>query len=267
MQQRRQSHPARLHLRRRLWRRTRCQRAAAVPDADGRCWWQAGGHRREVLQGGQRRRPQHHARRRIVKIIGGVVTSSVWAASAMTPAAATAARHRATSASVASAARTPALASSLPQRSVLLHRWQVGCRLHQGPHQARPRGTRCLMGSCANDPCPSACPAGAVCDSRQHCVRDPLCGMMAPDEQCKGTSACRAGKCADDPAASSPAPRVRAACRGRHLRLDPAAARRHDDGRYADGRRWSHHPSHRLQHHPRWCHRRVGRKPCCTLWA
>ena len=63
-----------------------------------------------------------------------------------------------------------------------------------------PRGTRCLMGSCANDPCPSACPAGTVCDSSvKHCVRDPLCGMMAPDEQCKGTSACRAGKCADDP--------------------------------------------------------------------
>ena len=66
--------------------------------------------------------------------------------------------------------------------------------------KACPRGTRCLMGSCANDPCPSSCPAGTVCDSTvKHCVRDPLCGMMAADEQCKGTSACRAGKCVDDP--------------------------------------------------------------------
>jgi hypothetical protein len=63
-----------------------------------------------------------------------------------------------------------------------------------------PRGTRCNMGSCASDPCPNACAAGTVCDANaKRCVVDPLCGMMAPDEQCKGTSACRAGKCVDDP--------------------------------------------------------------------
>lgn len=66
--------------------------------------------------------------------------------------------------------------------------------------KACPRDTRCLMGACAKDPCPNACPAGTVCDAMvKHCVRDPLCGNMAPDEQCKGTSACRAGKCVDDP--------------------------------------------------------------------
>jgi MYXO-CTERM domain-containing protein len=64
-----------------------------------------------------------------------------------------------------------------------------------------PRGTRCNMGSCANDPCPNACPAGTVCDANaKRCVTDPLCSTpMPPDQACKGTSACRAGKCVDDP--------------------------------------------------------------------
>jgi len=63
-----------------------------------------------------------------------------------------------------------------------------------------PRNTRCNMGACVSDPCPSACGAGTVCDANAHrCVLDPLCGMMSADDQCRGTSACRAGKCIDDP--------------------------------------------------------------------
>jgi hypothetical protein len=70
----------------------------------------------------------------------------------------------------------------------------------RGCTKACPAGTRCLMGSCANDPCAIACPAGTICDSTvKNCVRDPLCGMMAPEDACRGTSACRAGKCIDDP--------------------------------------------------------------------
>lgn len=63
-----------------------------------------------------------------------------------------------------------------------------------------PKGTRCNMGACAADPCPYACPAGTVCNANaKRCEVDPLCGMMAPDEKCRGTSACRAGVCVDDP--------------------------------------------------------------------
>lgn len=63
-----------------------------------------------------------------------------------------------------------------------------------------PAKTRCSMGNCIADPCPTACPAGTVCDaSAKRCVVDPLCGMMPADEACKGTSACRGGKCIDDP--------------------------------------------------------------------
>jgi hypothetical protein len=63
-----------------------------------------------------------------------------------------------------------------------------------------PQKTRCSMGNCIADPCPTACPAGTVCDATaKHCIVDPLCGMMPADEACKGTSACRGGKCIDDP--------------------------------------------------------------------
>jgi hypothetical protein len=63
-----------------------------------------------------------------------------------------------------------------------------------------PQKTRCSLGNCISDPCPNACPAGTVCDaSAKRCVVDPLCGSMLPDEACKGTSACRGGKCIDDP--------------------------------------------------------------------
>ena len=56
------------------------------------------------------------------------------------------------------------------------------------------------MGACAMDPCPYACPAGTVCNSNaKRCEADPLCGMMPTDEKCRGTSACRAGVCVDDP--------------------------------------------------------------------
>ncbi|MFO0576492.1 MAG: vWA domain-containing protein [Polyangia bacterium] len=63
-----------------------------------------------------------------------------------------------------------------------------------------PTGSRCLMGACAADPCVYACQAGLVCDANlKRCVKDPLCGNMPADEQCKGTSQCRGGKCVDDP--------------------------------------------------------------------
>lgn len=63
-----------------------------------------------------------------------------------------------------------------------------------------PTGTRCNMGACSPDPCAYACQAGLVCDANlKRCVKDPLCGDMPADEQCKGTSSCRGGKCVDDP--------------------------------------------------------------------
>jgi Mg-chelatase subunit ChlD len=63
-----------------------------------------------------------------------------------------------------------------------------------------PTGSRCRMGACTADPCAYACPAGQVCDANvKRCIKDPLCGMMAPEDSCKGTSSCRGGACADDP--------------------------------------------------------------------
>lgn len=64
-----------------------------------------------------------------------------------------------------------------------------------------PRGTRCSMGRCAEDPCSGACPAGTLCsDDTGRCLPDPLCAPDPPaTRKCKSPLLCQRGDCIEDP--------------------------------------------------------------------
>lgn len=67
--------------------------------------------------------------------------------------------------------------------------------------KACPKGYRCEMGHCIQDPCVAPCVAGFVCNgASKQCEPDPLCPPDRPArDQCKRPSQCQYGKCVDDP--------------------------------------------------------------------
>lgn len=64
-----------------------------------------------------------------------------------------------------------------------------------------PRGTRCSLGRCTEDPCSAACPEGTLCsDDTGRCEPDPLCFAAPPaPRKCRSPLVCRRGDCLEDP--------------------------------------------------------------------
>ena len=151
------------------------------------------------------------------KIIGGVATS-VWVASAMTPAGQQRPKTPGDICVGGECTRTPAPASSAPKRYCYWGR-KVMPPSRPAPSPAARR-LALLDGLDAPTIPPSAFARRRLRPSVKHCVRDPLLSMMAPDERCKGTNACRAGCVPTIPTASSPAVRTRCLPEG-NLRLVP----------------------------------------------